>query len=362
MPADALNGSARTRGHALPVGGRIRVRPEDFQVEEVLGFEPDGQGEHLWLWLEKRLANTSWVAGQLARWAGVAPMVVGYAGMKDRHAVARQWFSIHLPRRQAPAEGPAIPGVTVLVRTWHGRKLKRGSHRGNRFVITVRDIRGDVAAARERLDALAAQGVPNAFGAQRFGRDGGNVAQARDWLAAPRPARLPATRRGLLLSAARAWLFNQVLAERVARGDWNQPLPGDCFQLDGRGSWFGPETGIDDSLRDRVGQGLVHPTGPLWGAGEPPTALAVQALEQAVAGREPVLAEGLARFGLRQERRALRLRAQGLHWTWADGDGTLQLAFQLPAGGFATAVLAGFGDIADAAAQAGGQSPGAGTD
>ena len=337
-----------------PIAGRIRVQPEDFQVEEVLGFEPEGEGEHLWLWLEKRSANTSWVAGQLARWAGVPPMAVGYAGMKDRHAVTRQWFSIHLPRRNEPPEPLVIEGVVELARNWHRRKLKRGSHRGNGFVITLRDIQGDVQAADRMLATLAAAGVPNYFGSQRFGHGGGNIDQARHWLAATRPARLPSARRGLLLSAARAWLFNQVLAQRVARGDWNRPLPGDCFQLDGRGSWFGPEAQIDDDIRSRVEQGLIHPTGPLWGEGALATALTVQTLEQSVADAEPVLAQGLARFGLRQERRALRLRAQTMRWSWAEQDSVLELAFQLPSGAFATSVLAGFCTVQDAAAMAAG--------
>lgn len=335
---------------AAPIRGRIRVQPEDFQVEEVLGFEPDGQGEHLWLWLEKRSANTAWVAGQLARWAGVAPMAVGYAGMKDRHAVTRQWFSIHLPRRQAPAPALAIDGVVELARSWHGRKLKRGSHRGNRFVITVREVDGDRAAVEQRLAAIAADGVPNFFGSQRFGHGAGNIDQARQWLAAQRPARLPAARRSLLLSAARSWLFNQVLAQRLARDEWNRPLPGDCFQLDGRGSWFGPQLELDDDIPARVGQGQIHPTGPLWGDGSPPTALSVQALELEVAAREPALSQGLARFGLRQERRALRLRARQLCWSWPEADSTtLQLAFQLTTGAFATAVLAAFCTVEDAA-------------
>ncbi|MCK9488605.1 MAG: tRNA pseudouridine(13) synthase TruD [Xanthomonadales bacterium] len=335
------------------ITGLIRVQPEDFQVEEVLGFEPDGQGEHLWLWLEKRSANTHWLAGQLARWAGVAPMAVGYAGMKDRHAVTGQWFSIHLPLRQAPPEPLAVEGVVERARSWHSRKLKRGSHRGNRFVITLRDIQGDLPAAQRRLADIAAGGVPNFFGSQRFGHGGGNVDQARDWLAATRPARLPPARRGLLLSAARSWLFNQVLAERVARGDWNQAVPGDCFQLDGRGSWFGPEADISADIQTRVENGLIHATGPLWGKDEPATALAVQALEQAVADAEPVLSQGLARFGLRQERRALRLLPQELAWSVDEGGRTLQLSFQLPRGAFATCVLAAFCTVHDAAAGGG---------
>lgn len=335
----------------LPIRARLRTVPEDFEVEEILGFAPDGAGEHLLLWIEKRGANTPWVAGQLARWAGVAPMAVGYSGMKDRHAITRQWFGIHLPKRVAPEGEPVIEGVRVLDRQWHGRKLKRGTHRGNRFAIVLRDIEGDRDAAEMQLSEIAATGVPNAFGDQRFGREAGNLVAARDWLAAERPRKLPHERRGLMLSAARSHLFNLVLAERVQRGDWNLPLAGDCFQLDGRGSWFGPEATITDDIAGRVERGDIHPTGPLWGAGEPPTSHDTGELERRIAATEPVLCAGLTRFDLRQERRALRLMPNGFEWQWIDaGDAkpALRITFELPRGAFATAVIAAFCEAEDA--------------
>lgn len=342
---------------------RFRVAPEDFEVEEVLGFEPDGPGEHLFLWIEKRGANTPWVAGELARWAGVAPMAVSYAGMKDRHAVTRQWFNVHLPKRIAPDDDPVIEGVRVLRRAWHSRKLKRGAHRGNRFTITLRDVEGDIHAAETTLRRIAVDGVPNAFGEQRFGREAGNLEEARRWLSADRPARLPHTRRGLLLSAARSHLFNRVLDERVRRGDWNQAIAGDCLQLDGTGSWFGPEAVITDELIARVSGGDIHPTGPLWGTGDPPTSLDAQTIEAAIGAAEPVLCAGLARFDLRQERRSLRLVLRDFSWQWSIASestdasapnggsaesASLRLAFELPSGTFATSVLASFCELEDA--------------
>lgn len=334
-----------------PLRGRIRDRAEDFEVEELLGFDPAGAGEHLLLWIEKRDANTPWVASQLARWAGVAESAVAFSGMKDRHAVTRQWFGVHLPKRIAPEQGPEIEGVTVLAQHWHDRKLRRGSHRGNRFVIVIRDVTGDRDGGEAVLARLATTGVPNAFGEQRFGRDAGNLEQARRWLQAERPARLPHHKRSLLLSAARSHLFNTVLAERVRRGDWNQAVRGDCFQLDGRGSWFGPELVPDDTLRDRVQRGEIHPTGPLSGKGEPATADVVGELERRLLAAEPVLSAGLARFGMDQERRALRLLPRDLSWRWLDSgadlasaSAALELTFTLPRGSFATAVLAAICD------------------
>src|SRR5690606_30410754 len=124
--------------------------------------------------------------------------------------------------RMAPERDPELDGVQVLARSWHGRKLRRGSHRGNRFVITLRDVQGDRDTAEAALEAVARRGVPNAFGEQRFGREAGNLARARSWLSAERPRRLPHEQRGLMLSAARSHLFNLVLAERVRRDDWDR--------------------------------------------------------------------------------------------------------------------------------------------
>jgi len=152
----------------------MRGVPEDFVVEEQLGFAATGAGEHLFLLIEKRGANTVWVAQQLARWAGVAEHAVGYAGLKDRHALTRQAFTVHLPGRKAPdLDGLAIEGVRVLASDWHQRKLPRGALRGNRFVLRLREVEGERHAIEDRLAKIAERGVPNGFGAQRFGREGG---------------------------------------------------------------------------------------------------------------------------------------------------------------------------------------------
>jgi tRNA pseudouridine13 synthase len=169
----------RAHGEAV-LQARYRVEPEDFQVEEIDGFEPTGQGEHLLLTVEKRGMNTSFAAKRIARWAGIPEMGVGYAGMKDRHAVTRQRFSVHFPKRMAPdLEGLVSDDLRVLASTWHNRKLPRGALKGNRFVLRLRDVVGDPAAIQVRLEAIAAHGLPNYFGNQRFGREGDNVEAAR---------------------------------------------------------------------------------------------------------------------------------------------------------------------------------------
>ena len=320
-----------------PATGRIRVEPEDFQVEEQIGFEPDGAGGHLLLLVEKRGANTGWVAAQLARAAGVHPRDVGYSGQKDRHAVTRQSFSVPWPVA-APVD-PCLEysgaGFRVLAAARHGRKLRPGSHRGNRFRIRVRDLVGDPADIGARMLQIAAAGVPNYFGPQRFGRDGANLARARDWAqrgSAPRDR----AQRSFALSAARSRLFNDVLADRVRRGDWDQLLPGEAVMLDGRRSFFLADA-IDATLQERCQRLDVHPSGPLWGRNASPASGEALRIEEGVVACEPGLRALLESAGLEHERRSLRLPVRCLEWQVGDGD--LTLAFELPRGTFATAVL-----------------------
>lgn len=321
--------------------GRIRARDEDFIVEEELGFALTGAGEHLFLKLRETGCNTDWVASQLARWGGRPRVDVGYAGLKDRHAVTEQWFSVRFPGGRHPDPARlAIEGVELLEALPHNRKLKRGALQGNRFRLRVTALEVDPALLEQRLAEIAHRGVPNAFGPQRFGRDFGNLQIAANWFAGrPEPRR---AERGFALSAARSLIFNAVLAERITDGSWETAAPGDPVGLDGRGSWFIAEAG-DAALAGRLAMLDVHPTGPLWGRGEPPGDGPGAALEREVAGRFLEFADGLAAAGLEQERRALRLRVRDLTWSIA-GD-LLELSFGLPAGAYATAVLRELVDV-----------------
>lgn len=318
-----------------PLTARLRVSPEDFQVEEILGYDPDGAGEHLLLWVEKRGANTDWVARELAKFAGVPQVAVGYAGMKDRHAVTRQTFSVQLAGRPDP-DWSVFPHaeVKVLAATRHSRKLKRGALRGNRFVLVLREVHGEHAVADRVLQQIAARGVPNYYGEQRFGREGGNVAQARAMFGGRRVER---DKRSMLLSAARSQIFNEVLAARVERGCWDTPLDGEVWSLAGSRSWFGPEP-FNDVLAERLARGDIHPSGPLWGQGEPPTQADAGALERKIGAAHDDLVNGLAAARMDQERRPLRLMPGNLRWHWLD-DATLELSFELAAGAYATVVV-----------------------
>lgn len=321
-----------------PATGRIRSTPDDFRVEEVLGFEPDGAGAHALLTVEKRDANTGWVASQLARHAGVGARDVGFSGHKDRHAVTRQAFSLPVLHGFDVAEclDWAGEGYRVVGAHRHGRKLRPGSHRGNRFELRIRSLEGPREAIERRLDAIRTLGVPNYFGPQRFGHGSANLRRAADWAAGTFIPRDRA-QRGFALSAARSLLFNEVLAARVQRGDWNRLLPGEAVMLDGRRSWFAAPA-IDATLAARCEAMDVHPSGPLPGRGDSPVTDVALALEANVLESRAVLVELLQREGLEHERRSLRLPVRELAWSFP-ADDELVLAFVLPRGTFATAVL-----------------------
>jgi tRNA pseudouridine13 synthase len=337
--------------HALGTPGataRIRVRPEDFSVDEALRFEPAGEGAHAWLRVEKRAMDTFHVAKLLARQANVRPLDVGYAGLKDRHAVTTQWFSVNLGGRADP-DWCALDGeaLKVLCVTRHAKKLRRGQIRENRFRITLRGIRGDRDALDACLKRIATCGVPNYFGPQRFGRDGANLERAVEMFSAGRRVR-GRQARGMYLSAARAHIFNRVLCERVASGSWNRALNGDVLMFDDSRSRFPVED--DDATRDpRLDRLELHPTGPLWGRGSPDSAGAAAEIERRASADLGVLTAGLESAGLDADRRALRLAVREFAFEAVEDD-ALTLSFALRPGSFATAVLFEVAEVSDAAA------------
>lgn len=323
----------------------LREKVEDFQVVELPAFAPSGEGEHLLLTIEKRGQNTVQVAKWLAQWAGVPEMGVSYAGQKDRHAVTVQRFSVHLPKRQSPdPAGFAPEGVRVLESHWHNRKLQRGALTGNRFTLVLREVVGERDAIEARLVQIRDRGLPNWFGEQRFGHGGGNIAQA---LAMFSGRRVKREQRSMFLSAARSQLFNQVLCARVEAGNWDAALDGEVWVLNGSRSVFGPED-FTPALAQRLAEGDIHPSGPLWGEGELRSSAAARELEERAVSDDIArrLRAGLEKEGLRQERRALRLKPDALAWTWLD-DGALELRFALPTGSYATALVHELGDVCD---------------
>jgi tRNA pseudouridine13 synthase len=324
--------------HGGPTGrGRLRERADDFVVDEILGFAPDGEGEHQLLRVRKTGANTEWVARQIAAFAGLPQQAVSWAGLKDRHAVTTQWFCVHTGVHGGPDWSALVADAfTVLESHHHRRKLRPGALEGNRFRIRVRGFVGDRVELVRHLDQVSRRGVPNYFGEQRFGRGEGNLYRAQG-LFTGEIRRPPRHQRGLWLSAARSQLFNQVLALRVERADWDCPLPGDCMQLAGSGSFFPAET-LDQALIARTASGDIHPSGPLWGRGVSAAGGEAGEVEASALSGFESWTQGLAAAGLDQERRALRLPVADWAWGWVGEDG-LELSFKLPAGAYATSVL-----------------------
>lgn len=362
---------------------RMKVTPEDFQVNEMMTVDFTESGEHCWLLIEKRNMNTAFVANLLAKWAGIPSRDVGYSGLKDRHAVTQQWFSLRLPKGQLPdttfhhqspseiqSNAPANSTVDepknnpheearVLAQHWHNKKLNRNTHQANHFVITLREVTGahdtdttamhsqDLQQIENQLTHITQAGVPNYFGLQRFGHEGNNIRQALEWFEKgtidgrrPHPKK-SRDRQSILLSAARSLIFNQILATRVADSSWNTGLDGEVFNLDGTGSVFASES-LDDTLKSRLQTGDIHPTAVLWGVGNDKVQGTAKQLENQVVNQSMLLsrlAQGLENKGIKAQRRALRLPVQNLSWQWLDTN-RLQLDFQLPSGCFATSVLA----------------------
>ena len=285
--------------------------------------------------IEKRDDNTEWVARQLARAFDVKPTEVGYCGLKDRRALATQWFSLPRRGRDPDALPTGLPeSLRILRDAAHRRKLRRGSHRGNHFRIRLRAFRGERDALGERLRQIAAAGFPNYFGPQRFGEDGANLDKADAMLDGRLRVR-GRHQRGLYLSAIRAWLFNRLLSERLAAGTWLQVREGDWLNLAGSASRFRAEPPLAP-LQARLDELDLHPTAALWGRdrADRPQLLEAERCGLAAFSR---WCEGLEKAGLEAERRPARCVPLELRWHFAGPD--LWLEFGLPRGAYATALL-----------------------
>lgn len=311
--------------------GKIRAVPEDFIVTEQLAFEPSGSGEHVFLFIEKTGENTDYVARQLAKFASVRQRDVSYAGLKDRHAVTSQWFSVWLAGKADPDwSGFETDTIKVLHSVRHARKLKRGVLSGNSFQLVIRDWQGDKTKTEQQLNAIKTDGIANYYGEQRFGHAGQNVNKA---LAMFEGAKVGREQRSIYLSAARSYLFNQILAQRVLDKTWNQAQTGEYCAFDGSHSFFKTEQ-VDADINRRLAAQEIHPTGILWGKG----CAELSPLEHSIIASYSELADGLIACGLEQDRRTLRVNIPDLQWQFID-DATLTLSFTLPAGSYATALL-----------------------
>lgn len=320
--------------------GVMKTSPEDFRVDEILGFEPEGGGEHLCVQVRARGQNTSWLVKLLAQWAGIPRSNVSFSGQKDRHAVTTQWFSLHLPGRPDPDVGALNqPDCQILQARRYNRKIRTGTHWGNQFEIVLRDLQAlpgqSLDALQAHLSAIKQAGVPNYFGAQRFGNNESNLTKA---LAAVQSGKLPRDRdeRSWILSALRSYLFNTWLDARVRAGNWNQWTQGDILQRTGRRGFFVPEA-LDEEIISRFSNQELVVAGVLPGDEEfPMQELSRAFVEEVWADKTDALAF-LRKHRLTQEVRSTTLFPENLEYDLEASD--LRLKFSLPRGSFATAVV-----------------------
>lgn len=331
----------------LDITGQLKSSAEDFKVTEILGYEPIGEGEHIYLWVRKTGLNTAFLAEQIAKFTQLPLRAVTYAGRKDKHAQTEQWFSVHLPGKgEFDWTQFKEPGAEVLKSIRHNKKLRTGVLKGNRFDITLRQL-SSTSGINERLQQIKQSGVPNYYGSQRFGSTlhdprGGNLVLA-DKMVNGEIIR-NRNKRSMAISALRSWLFNEMLNSRLKNECLGKPLSGDVMQLAGSHSFF-CATQIDNNIIQRLAQRDIYLSAPLWGKGQLASESAALQFEQKLAQQHLTIAQTLEDLGLQQERRAINLFPNNLEWSLAND--TLNVCFSLPAGTFATSVLRELIDVQD---------------
>lgn len=329
----------------LNICGHFKATPADFQVTEDLGYEPTGEGEHIYLWVQKTGLNTAYLAEQIAKFTRLPLRAVTYAGRKDKHAQTEQWFSVHLPGKgEFDWAQFSEPGAKVLRSIRHNKKLRTGVLKGNQFNITLRQL-SSTSGIEARLEQIKKSGVPNFFGSQRFGSKihdprGGNLVLAEKMLKGEEIRNR--NKRSLAISALRSWLFNEMLNSRLQAGYLDRPMPGDVMQLAGSNSFFCAQN-IDQSIEQRLAKRDIYLSAPLWGNGQLASQGQALQFELGETDKHQQVAQTLEELGLCQQRRAINLFPNDLEWRLADD--TLNLTFSLPSGTFATSVLREMVDI-----------------
>ncbi|USD41564.1 tRNA pseudouridine(13) synthase TruD [Vibrio sp. SCSIO 43135] len=315
---------------------KLKAKPEHFKVNEDLGFEFSGEGEHLMVRIRKTGENTSFVANELAKACGVKSKDVSWAGLKDRHAVTEQWLSVHLPKGGAPDFSAFLnqyPSIEILDTARHNKKLRPGDLVGNEFEITLSEVTNvdDVLARLEKVSLL---GVPNYFGSQRFGNDGNNLQEARRW-GRDNVRTRNQNKRSLYLSAARSWIFNRIVSARIEQGLFEQVVEGDIVLK--HQQQLTVESGNQEELQSLVERGGVDITAAMAGDNALPTQSDALNLEQPHLDDEPDLMALIRGNRMRHDRRAIALKPQNLRWKNCEDQVTL--TFSLDAGCFATAIV-----------------------
>ncbi|GAA4364366.1 tRNA pseudouridine(13) synthase TruD [Kangiella marina] len=324
------------RLHGGPLStATFKSQMSDFVVEESLRFELSGEGAHHFLYIQKQNVNTDIVVQKLRRFADVKSTDIGYAGKKDRFAIARQWFSVQLPLlRTIDWSEFNDDEVTVLETSRHDKKLRIGAVKSNHFKVRLKDLNTNKDSFEQRLDTVVTSGFPNYFGEQRFGNEGANLTRGIDLLINNKKLK-NRNLQGLLFSAVRSYLFNHVVSCRIEKGLSSQLLEGDYMMLSGSEKGFVVEDLIAE--QERFEQKDILLTAPLAGS-RSQSKHEAQSFESEVLSDYQVLIEKLSNKRFNEERRAAMCFPQNVTSNWHN-DTELTLSFDLPKGAFATSFL-----------------------
>ncbi len=336
---------------------QLKAQDEDFVVKEELSFKfDDSTAEHLYIYFEKQSLTSYQLIQIVADYFNVEAQRIGCAGLKDKNAITRQWLSVYLPGKRNRLDHEMLLGSQLVTQAnakmykgqcrildchWHQSKLRRGAIAQNCFKIRLRGSSEVPAEIFERLQLLSVHGFPNYFGKQRFGIEGNNISQIETWFVHQKIP--PQTQQSILLSAARAYLFNHILHRRISLQNWNLPTAGDYFSLQGSRQFFQCAE-IDEVIFKRCAQGDIHPSGSLWGTGDNKISAKAAVIETKVEQLFQTWCRQLEERKIQRGYRALRCLPQNLQWQLLSKT-DLQIDFCLPSGSYATALLSELGDV-----------------
>ena len=324
-------------GTAL-ISGRLKSQASDFKVVEDLGFEPAGEGEHLFLLIEKSMMTTHELIERVADDFSIKPRDIGYCGLKDKRAVTQQWLSLYLPGQMNSLELPDMSAYRLLDQKWHSKKLRPGTHRSNYFAVILRDVAALPESTLQQLDRIRDQGMANYFGEQRFGQQGDNVEQAvRAFSNTRRSRKLSRSKRSLYLSALRSFLFNQVLSKRIQQGIWDKPVAGDVFMLRGSQSIF--HEPINEKLLERYNRQDISSTISLYGIGNRLLQAQAREIEDSVLTQFETITHCLLQQKAKLQMRSTRVAVTDLKLTYDEHNATLRVEARLPRGSYFTTLL-----------------------
>ena len=325
--------------------GRIKQFPEDFRVDESLGFEPTGEGEHLWLNLRKTGQTTQELIEQLARDFNIKARDIGYSGLKDKQAVTSQWVSLHLAGQMHSVTMPEDTSYEILSQAWHLKKLKSGTHKSNSFDVLIRDVEGFDNNTEQKIESLKQYGMANYFGQQRFGMRDDNVSQALQIFANARKTRkLSRNRKGIYLSSLRSALFNQILNARIVKKIWQEPVEGDVFMLSGSHSMF--QERLSNEILERYAGFDLSSTASLFGQGEARLNAKAAEIELEIIEQNIEIANCLLAQKINRQMRSVRIQVKQLEVDYQANENTLRVRAELPRGSYFTTLLCHFLNLA----------------